>query len=265
MKLLFYLIFPIIVSGLYDYNQVLVKDSILIAQQTYCNNTFINNQSFTEKVLEIGYNKAILGYNFKYNTIYVAFRGSSNLKNWINNIHFNKIYPYSEFPNIGVEKGFHNIYRLYEIPLFSNILFLSKKYDTKNILLTGHSLGAALSTLLAFDIEYNDAYENFNIYSLITFGSPRVGNKEFTEKFKKINSFRITHFYDIVPHLPQNIFKYKHICQEIWYNEDNTEYKICNDINDEDKTCSNSCAPTKCTSSADHLNYLNITMGASGC
>ena len=44
--------------------------------------------------------------------------------------------------------------------------------------------------------------------------------------------------------------------------KDNSEYKICNDYNNvEDDNCSNSCAPIHCTSTSDHLYYLNVTIG----
>ena len=264
MNLLIYILFPIASICSNIYNEDLVKDSLLISQNTYCDNNEINKESLVEKVLETDYDKAIIGYNTKYDSIFVAFRGSNNIQDWINNFHISKIYPYDKYENVGVENGFYSIYKTFELPIFSNIVYLSIKYNTSNLILTGHSLGAALSTLLAFDILNDDVYEGFNIHSIITFGSPRVGNYEFSNAIKNINSFRITHYYDIVPHLPQELLNYYHIGQEVWYNEDNTEYKICDDEDSEDKSCSNSCAPTKCTSTSDHLNYLNFTMGSEG-
>ena len=74
-------------------------------------------------------------------------------------------------------------------------------------------------------------------------------------------SYRVTHYYDIVPHIPEEFMGYSHISNEIWYNEINSIYNICNDNVNEDSKCSNSCAPTKCTSTSDHLYYLNISMG----
>ena len=104
--------------------------------------------------------------------------------------------------------------------------------------------------------------------SVINFGSPRVGNPEFVASFNQYASsiihYRITHHYDIVPHVPEELLGYLHISNEVWYNEDNTKYKTCSDSNgEEDKTCSDSCSPTHCTSTSDHLNYLNVTMGGS--
>ena len=172
------------------------------------------------------------------------------------------IYPYTS--SIGLEKGFYNLFNSMKDEIYDNLAIISKKYDTKNILITGHSLGGAISTLLSFDMLYNKLPYKI---SLITFGSPRVGNQNFVEEFNKYNiySSRITHYYDIVPHLPQEFLNYKHISKEIWYNEDNTKYSICNDSDSiEDDLCSNSCSPSKCTSVDDHMNYMNISMGSDG-
>ena len=62
----------------------------------------------------------------------------------------------------------------------------------------------------------------------------------------------------------KELMGFLHLPNEVWYNENNSDYKICDDVNSEDNQCSNSCSPTKCTSTSDHLNYLNISMGNDG-
>jgi hypothetical protein len=61
---------------------------------------------------------------------------------------------------------------------------------------TGHSLGAAISTLAAYAIG--------NVQALYTFGSPRVGNLAFAQAFASsdIPHYRVVHHQDIVPHVP---------------------------------------------------------------
>ena len=204
---------------------------------------------------------SIYGYNIEYDSIFVAFRGSSNIQNWISNAKFTKVHPYSDY--ILIDKGFYEVFKSNKNTIYENINMISKKYNTKKIIITGHSLGGAIGTILSFDMMYNMFPYMIN---LITFGSPRVGNNEFVNLFNSYNiySTRITHYYDIVPHLPQSLLNYKHIPQEIWYNEANSNYKICNDNFNEDDTCSNSCAPLKCKSVDDHENYMNIHMGING-
>ena len=107
---------------------------------------------------------------------------------------------------------------------------------------------------------------NMNI-KLITFGSPRVGNEYFVSIFNEYSIYcnRITHYYDMVPHIPQEFLNYVHVSQEIWYNEENSDYNVCNDKdNREDPYCSDSCSPIHCTSTSDHMKYLNISMGSEG-
>jgi hypothetical protein len=68
----------------------------------------------------------------------------------------------------------------------------------------GHSLGAALATLFVME---NDAKGKFDVTSLCTFASPRVGNMEFVHLFNRlpIDSWRIVNIRDIVPKLPPHI------------------------------------------------------------
>jgi Lipase (class 3) len=69
---------------------------------------------------------------------------------------------------------------------------------------TGHSLGAALTTLFVME---NDAKGKFDLSTLCTFASPRVGNTEFVHLFKKlpIDSWRIVNTKDFVPKLPPHV------------------------------------------------------------
>jgi hypothetical protein len=71
-------------------------------------------------------------------------------------------------------------------------------------IVVGHSLGAALATLFVME---NDAKDKFDITTLCTFASPRVGNMEFVHRFNQlpIDSWRIVNTRDIVPKLPPHV------------------------------------------------------------
>ena len=69
------------------------------------------------------------------------------------------------------------------------------KYPDSTIVITGHSLGAALATLTAYDMA--------SVYgtkvSMINFGSPRVGNGNFANVFNHRlanRAIRVTHALD---------------------------------------------------------------------
>jgi triacylglycerol lipase len=84
---------------------------------------------------------------------------------------------------------------------------------------TGHSLGSALATLFVME---NDATRRFEVGTLCTFASPRVGNLEFARRFDllPIDSWRIVNSLDIVPKLPP------HIPMVLEYDHVDTEYSF---------------------------------------
>ena len=266
--------FLILVTS-FSYNTDKTIHFLHLAQNSYCSDdSLINwncklceNTDILENIIDNNGARALIGYSSSYNSLFVSFRGSENIQNWIDNIHIGFVYPYTSYNetwnNIGIEKGFYNVYQYIKDDILKKINELSYKYKTNQIITTGHSLGG-ISTIFSFEI--SNFYPDFVINHDITFGSPRIGNKEFTNMFKLSNipSYRITHYYDMVPHLPQELLNYHHILGEVWFNEKNTMYQICDDYIDEDDECSNSCGPLKCTSIDDHLNYLNISMGSDG-
>jgi len=262
------------VCSLFVYDENVAMVSLKLSQSAYCLNTTSNWDCSTcdgintlYSVIENKGSQAIVGYNEPNDAIFVAFRGSENIQNWINNIRISKVNPYPEFADISVEKGFYVSYQNIKPQIESNVRVLSEKYNTNSIMVTGHSLGGAMASLMVFDV-LNGVYDNVNLLPFFTFGSPRVGNNEFVSKMNSYKSqmFRVTHYYDIVPHVPEEVLGYLHITNEIWYNEDNTQYTQCNDLHEvEDSQCSDSCAPIHCTSTDDHMYYIYLEMGSSNC
>jgi triacylglycerol lipase len=68
-------------------------------------------------------------------------------------------------------------------------------------MITGHSLGGALATVCAADMALLNP-------TVITFGSPRVGNEGFVDHFNDLikESVRVANQRDPVPHLPPSAF-----------------------------------------------------------
>ena len=65
----------------------------------------------------------------------------------------------------------------------------------------GHSLGAALATLLALDVAANSSFRNPTVY---TYASPRTGDPAFASTYNQVvpDTFRIANRVDLVPKLP---------------------------------------------------------------
>lgn len=75
---------------------------------------------------------------------------------------------------------------------------------------TGHSFGAALATLAA---------ARRRPHALATFGSPRVGNREFVEALSGLRIFRYVNCSDIVTTLPPIAFGYSHVGRHVFLRE----------------------------------------------
>ena len=117
-----------------SYDEYYVTKSIILTQTTYC-----NDFDFVDFVVENTGSLAIQGFDDETNTIFIAFRGSSNIHNWIENIQVQHIYPY-ENKSLAVEAGFYKNYYYIKNDLFENLHTLTKQYNTSDLLITSHSL-----------------------------------------------------------------------------------------------------------------------------
>ena len=187
LKILLFLSF---FKNIYCYDEKITKIGLNLSQASYCVNEYnwncqtCDSENYLEYIIENNGVKALMGYNNKYNNLFVAFRGSENIMNWIDNIQIRKISPFNN-NTIKVEKGFYKAYQYIKYDLLNKLEILKEKYNINNVFLTGHSLGAAIATLFSYDIlkDNHDIVLNY----LITFGSPRVGNKYFVESFETYN------------------------------------------------------------------------------
>jgi predicted lipase len=165
-------------------------------------------------------------------TTYIVFRGSTTQLDWKTNFEFEQeltdfrqevvqqsivqereqVYPYEEESkaNAKMHKGFVTAY----FGVRTSICKLLKERTTARVIATGHSLGGALATLCAVDLQFNFAGQ-FAIESY-TYGAPRVGNQGFVDSFnhRVPNSFRFVYGLDIVPALPRVWQNYRHVDQE---------------------------------------------------
>jgi hypothetical protein len=130
----------------------------------------------------------------KFNEIvYIVFRGTAGDKDIITDARCIQRQVKIHGRECKVHTGFYKAYESVKDDI--------KLGDYKNykIITCGHSLGGALATLLAADLEHDNV-------TCISFGAPRVGDKKFVEIFKSVvkdNTFRFIHENDVVPMVPR--------------------------------------------------------------
>ncbi|KAL7129035.1 hypothetical protein ABFS83_13G036300 [Erythranthe nasuta] len=84
------------------------------------------------------------------------------------------------------------------------------KDESLSITLTGHSLGASLAILSAFDLVENGV-DNIPV-SAIVFGSPQVGNKAFNDRVLDFANLKVLHVrnkIDLIPLYPSGLLGYR--------------------------------------------------------
>lgn len=112
-----------------------------------------------------------------------------------------KIYPYASSSSSGalMHRGFVTAYFAVREQIHDYI----KNSVVSSVVATGHSLGGALATLCAVDIQYN--FSDKVTIEAYTYGAPQVGNDGFRDSYNQRvpNSHRVVHGMDLVPELPR--------------------------------------------------------------
>ena len=284
-----------------DYNETEAEDYAWISKAAYCNPSQMPTWSCgspCDRLSEYEYlfgednlaewPEATLHYmilkNQAQKKIVIVFRGTNN-----NEQAFFEVigvggvnYDLHNLPNAKVFGYFYNSYKDHiRENLASNLTAILKGISEGYIIVfTGHSLGAALTTLAAHDLLLSGIVPSENT-EMYTFGSPRVGNAEFAFSVNQVlkKNFRIVHFQDLYPHVPPcwngNIAKIFSPCSlneenglwqpwhagtEVFYNtEDSKQFNICNSNYGETPECSDQFSIFSLHPS-DHWVYMNITI-----
>ncbi|KFG79668.1 lipase [Metarhizium anisopliae] len=144
--------------------------------------------------------------------IVLSFRGSNNIRNFIADL----VFAWSDCnltQGCKLHTGFAQAW--YDISDAITKAVRSARSSNPNfrVVATGHSLGAAIATLSAAYLRRDGL-----AVDLYTYGSPRVGNKNFATWFltQRGVQWRVTNGDDPIPRLPPLIFGYNHISPELW-------------------------------------------------
>ncbi|KAI9253439.1 catalysis At the Interface: the anatomy of A conformational change in A triglyceride lipase [Phascolomyces articulosus] len=147
-------------------------------------------------------------------TIYVVFRGSVSLQNWLADLTAIPV-PYSGVTGATVHVGFLQSYKDVQKKLIELVNKELVAHPGYTVAVSGHSLGGATALLCALDL-----YEQGVNVKLYTQGQPRTGNKKFAEYVVKtgIPYKRAVHASDPVPHVPDTLLGFYHAGEEFWDN-----------------------------------------------
>ena len=194
--------------------------------------------------------------------IALSFRGTEGLENWINNLKFLKTDRTMSCKDCKVHSGFVDVWSSLAGHVVPELKQLRSAHPSAPLVVVGHSLGGAIATLSSYVLAVD---LGIPVEAVYTYGSPRVGNKEFAAaETRSSSSWRVTHHRDIVPHLPpETLLGFHHTATEVFYNDGGLKGKEC-DGSGEDDSCSRQyVAPF--WSVHDHLHYFNETTGEDGC
>ena len=140
----------------------------------------------------------------------LAVRGTRTFQEWLLDFAVLPV-PFQGAHNGGfVALGFHGIFETLEFiekatgEVMSLTHAAGKLANVKSLLVTGHSLGAALATLTGAFLALNNTAGLKDKIDVTTFASPRVGLLDFALAFNHNvkNSHRIWNVLDIVPEFP---------------------------------------------------------------
>lgn len=183
-------------------------------------NSFINTRSPKTEIAGAVFRTKSAPYTYIF-----AFRGTSTKADAVSDIRTRKI-PFSSMNknihinnNIRVHNGFFSNYandsRRHNMESMRDQLFkIIDKYQRSEkpineLLITGHSLGAALSTLFTLDVAL--VHPQISTKA-INFASPKVGNRHFVKFYqqqtKQIETLRVVNSFDFVPCTPKLAYEH---------------------------------------------------------
>eukprot|EP01040_Poterioochromonas_malhamensis_P015062 gene15062-16787_t len=141
-----------------EFPWALANTSVWLSASSYCPySTFLNRtyagyaEGFVATtVLNTGlYDvQGFIGYLPSQASIYVVFRGSASAEDWVDDFH-TKLIPYPPCSDCTVHEGFYTAEQFVLSQILEALRTLVSQHSTYQIVVTGHSLGAALATLTA--------------------------------------------------------------------------------------------------------------------
>ncbi|KAI9324953.1 Alpha/Beta hydrolase protein [Zopfochytrium polystomum] len=198
--------------------------------------------------------------------IVVAFRGTRDVRNWIEDINFAK----ADLALSGVAAaGVHQLKEEGKVHAgFYAREFAAREVPGATAARRGTRLGGAVATIAAVELALQGVLPATRIH-LTTVGAPRVGDAGFAAAVERLGlgrMVRAVNYNDVAPHLPPRAFGFLHAGGgEVWIDATG-DAVACDDggvDGEEDRNCANSTPPWVSTSA--HLVYDGLVFGGAAC
>ncbi|MEM6336481.1 MAG: lipase family protein [Bacteroidota bacterium] len=135
----------------------------------------------------------------------LAFRGTATVRDWVFNAKMTRL------GRLGEHRGFKALANGLRASIDA---WLGSIDDISGLILTGHSRGGALATILARDLHEAGR----TVRAVITYGAPRVGGRtyraDYTRRLGRV-TWRVVWGSDLVPQVPARWMGYRHVGIEI--------------------------------------------------
>jgi len=168
------------------------------------------NERRREMIVSIGYIAQDEAGN-----VVIAIRGTHGVHEWIHDVLYEAV-PCPFLADAGyTEDGFTDVYMSLRVNeeheakrLVEFVAEMEFPRPMKSLTVCGHSLGAALATLLTLDLVSNTRYKDVTLYN---FASPRTGDENFAKVFNRLvpNTYRIANRKDLVTETPPLFLSHK--------------------------------------------------------
>ncbi|KAJ1285067.1 hypothetical protein BS78_03G252600 [Paspalum vaginatum] len=182
--------------------------------------------------------------------IYVAWRGTIRTLEWVDVLKPDLVSPDAILPegdpargHARVMEGWYLIYTSSDErspfskysardQLLAAVRELVARYkdESLSIVCTGHSLGASLATLSAFDIVVNGVSRVGGAdipVTAVVFGSPQIGNPEFKKRFEELpnlRALRVRNTPDVIPLYPSGLLGFDNVGQLLTVDSNKSPY-----------------------------------------
>ncbi|KAG9021061.1 hypothetical protein FS842_006834 [Serendipita sp. 407] len=190
-----------------------------------------------------------VGHSAELKTIVVGYQGtnSSNRLSVQHNVNFvRKTLPQDFFPgapsSVTVHSGILDAHLLSATSVLNAVTGLLKSTGSSQVVLVGHSLGAALATLSGIHLQ---VWLRSNVrIKVIGFATPRIGNSAFADlaDARLSDIYRVNNKRDYVPIIPGRFLGYTHTKGEI-HISDESQWYFCPGRENSEANCTLSSVP----------------------